>query len=139
MKKIGVGNTVDGRVDRNREEDNRRDVFEASRYARDHGSAGRGLDQDDERHDGEDIMERGEGHEPVHHEVVGPDQENQCVDWKNPYHEHEHGVYVVGEVVVCRGALLAIKIRKENTHTHTEREREREARGEELTVSLACH
>lgn len=34
----------------------------------------------------------------MHHEVMNPDQKDQCIDWQNPQHEHEYRMGIVGEV-----------------------------------------
>lgn len=48
----------------------------------------------------------GEGHEPVHHQIVGPDQENQDIDGQNPQHQNEDRVGVIAEIEVRSGSLL---------------------------------
>lgn len=48
----------------------------------------------------------GEGHEPVHHKIVGPDQENQDIDGQDPQHENEDRVGVIAEIEVRGGSLL---------------------------------
>lgn len=50
-------------------------------------------------------MMRRERHDPMDHEVVSPDQKDQCVDWQNPQHEHEHRMGIVGEIEMCSEPL----------------------------------
>lgn len=48
-----------------------------------------GLDDEDIGHDGENVMMRGEGSEPVDGEVVDPDNEDGKIDRQDPEHENE--------------------------------------------------
>ena len=65
-----------------------------------------GFDDENVRHDGQDVVVRGKGRQPVHGEVVDPNDEDGEVDGENPEHEDEEGVRVVVEVVVGSGALM---------------------------------
>jgi hypothetical protein len=45
-----------------------------------HLAAGEGLDEEDEWHDGENVVVRGERSEPVHGEIMDPDDEDREID-----------------------------------------------------------
>lgn len=45
-------------------------------------------------------MMGGEGHEPVDHEVMGPYQKNQHIDWENPKHENQYRVGIIAKINV---------------------------------------
>jgi hypothetical protein len=63
------------------------------------------FDDENVRHDGEDVVVGGKGCEPVDCEVVHPDDEDGEVDRENPEHEDQQTVDVVVEVVVVAGPL----------------------------------
>lgn len=89
VEHVGVGDAVDGGVDGDEEVEDAGEVAETGCYARDHLAAGQGFDEQDEGHDGEDVVVGGEGGEPVDGEVVDPDDENGEVDGEDPEHEDE--------------------------------------------------
>lgn len=66
VQQVGVGDAVDGGVHGNSEEEHGGYVAEAGGDAGDHGAGGHGLDKEKEGHDGEDVVVRGERHEPVY-------------------------------------------------------------------------
>lgn len=49
-------------------------------------------------------MMGGEGHEPVDHEVMGPYQKNQHIDWENPKHENQYRVGIIAKINVRCGS-----------------------------------
>lgn len=83
---VSVRDAVDGGVDGEEEEEDVGDVASAGGEAGDHFAAGEGLDEDEVGHYGEDVVVRGEGGEPVHGEVVRPDEEDHDVDGEDPDH-----------------------------------------------------
>ena len=108
MEHIRVRDAVDGGEQREGEEQERGGV--AGRVgcgARDHFAARQGLAQEDEGHDAEDVVVRRKGRQPVHGEVVNPDDEDGAVDGEQPEHEDQDGVGVVVEVGVGGGTGLA--------------------------------
>lgn len=64
-----------------------------------------GFDDENVRHDGEDIVVRREGCEPVDGKIVYPDNEDWQVDGQDPEHQDEYTVHVVIEIVVVARAL----------------------------------
>lgn len=56
VEEIGVGDAVDRRVDGDGEEDHGGDVSESGCDTRNHSATGHGLHEDEEGHDGEDIV-----------------------------------------------------------------------------------
>jgi hypothetical protein len=73
--------------------------------ARDDVASRHGFDNEDVGHDGEDVVMRGKGCEPVDGKIVNPDDEDRKVDGEDPEHEYEQTVDVVVEVVVVAGSL----------------------------------
>ncbi|KFY69794.1 hypothetical protein V499_09738 [Pseudogymnoascus sp. VKM F-103] len=90
MQHIHIRHAVDGGVHGDDEEEGGHGVAEAVGDAGDHLAARERLDEEDERHDGEDVVVGGEGREPLHDDVVGPDNEDGEVDGGDgPEHEGE--------------------------------------------------
>lgn len=79
-----------------------------SRDARNHRTTRHCLNKEEERDNRQDIVMGRERHEPMHHQIMCPDQKNQYVDGKNPQHEDEDGVGVVAEIGMRSRSLLWI-------------------------------
>lgn len=76
MQDICVGDAIDGRVSADGEEDYVRENGEARLDARYHTAGAQRLDEQYERHDGEDVMMRRKGGEPVHGKIPDPYHQN---------------------------------------------------------------
>ena len=50
-------------------------------------------------------MVGGEGGEPVHRQIMGPDEEDGDVDGEHPEHEDQHRVGVVVEIIMGARSL----------------------------------
>ena len=87
VQDVGVRDAVDGCVDGQSEEEHVCDEAQAARQAGDHVACAHRLDDEDVGHDGEDVVVRGKGGEPVDGEVVDPDDEDREVDGEDPKHE----------------------------------------------------
>ena len=70
----------------------------------------------------------------MHHEVVNPDQKDQCIDWQNPQHEHEYRMGIVGEVKM-RSEPLSSSVEAKVKKSETGRKKKKKKH----TVSLAYH
>lgn len=60
-----------------------------------------------ERQHGEEVVVRAEGRQPVHGQVVHPDDQHGHVDRQHPEHEDEDGGGVVVEIIMGAGAGVA--------------------------------
>lgn len=86
VQHVRIGYTIYCSIDGDAEEEDARKVAEAGRDSWNHFAAGESLHKKDEGHDGEDIMMGRERCEPVHSQVVHPDNKNWEVDGKYPEH-----------------------------------------------------
>jgi hypothetical protein len=84
MEHVGVCDSIDGSIDGDTEKEDTGEVANARCHSGYHFATGQGLNEEDKRHDGEDIVVRRKWGEPVNGQIVYPDDENGKVDRKNP-------------------------------------------------------
>lgn len=76
------------------------DMAESRPDAGDHTPSALGFDQEDERHDGEDVVMRGERRQPMDSKVPHPDDQYGKVDREDPDHENKDRMRVVIEIAI---------------------------------------
>lgn len=95
MENVGVRHPIYSCTDGSAKEQYAGDVPQATCDLRHHLAGRQILHQQDEGHDGEDIVVRGERCEPVDSKISYPHGENREVDGKHPEHEEEDRMRVV--------------------------------------------
>lgn len=74
----------------------------------------------------------------MHHEVVNPDQKDQCIDWQNPQHEHEYRMGIVGEVKM-RSEPLSLSVEAQVKKSETGRKKKKKKTYSFSSIPLGPH
>lgn len=86
MQDIGVCNTVNSSICANGEEQDVCEERDTELRSRNHAAGAQGFNEQDKRHDGEDVVVRRKGCQPMNSKISYPDYQDREVDWQDPEH-----------------------------------------------------